>query len=511
MKIRQSILPVLCLSGIAVVCSGTAQATDYYISCTTSGTPSGEGTQTSPWTSLTQANAVTLNPGDNLLFQRGKTCSGQLHPSGHGDDNAAVTIGVWGDESLPQPVIDGNGSHDAVLLTNFPYVTLEGLEIVNASQPGSERNGIQVNLSDIGEARNITLRNLTIHNVRGGDTKSLTGSAGILISVSGDQYPSWYDNLQILNNTIYDVDREGIYFKSLWNKRSEIGTQDTSGVGPWTPSTAVLIKDNTLKSIAGDGVKIDTTEGAVISHNLLAGFQLRSKENNAGIWTFNTNNTRVEYNDVSGGGNSHDGMSFDADGGSINTVFQYNYSHNNAGGLLLICPYSGAVTNGTVMRYNLSYNDKARLFQMCAGSINDAQIYNNSIWHDGADSVIFFQNDGATNVTISWRNNIIQNSGPEMSIAQGENQTLSFYNNDFLGVAPLPPNPDGTVHPGGMSSDPLFVGVNESDVNGFKLRMDSPVIVQGIVIPDNGGQDYYGDPVSQDSAPNMGAYEGKGL
>lgn len=511
MKIRQSVLHMLCMSGIAAVCSGTAQATDYYISCNTSGVPTGEGTQTSPWTSLSQANAITLTPGDNLLFQRGKTCSGQLHPSGHGDDNAPVTISAWGDESLPQPVIDGNGSHDAVLLTNFPGVTLEKLEIVNASQPGSERNGIQINLSDLGEARNITLRNLTIHNIRGGDTKSLTGSAGILVSVSGNQRPSWYDNLQILNNTIYDADREGIYFKSLWNKRPEIGTQDTSGTGPWTPSTAVLIKNNTLKSIAGDGIKIDTTEGAVISHNLLAGFQLRSKENNAGIWTFNTNNTRVEYNDVSGGGNSHDGMSFDADGGSINTVFQYNYSHNNAGGLLLICPYSGAVTNGTIMRYNLSYNDKARLFQMCPGSIDDAQIYNNSIWHDGQDSVIFFQNDGTTSLTINWRNNIVQNSGPEMSIAQSENQTLSFYNNDFLGVVPPPPNPDGTIHPGGMSSDPLFVGVNESDVNGFKLRMGSPVIAQGIIIPDNGGHDYYNDPVSSDKAPNMGAYEGKGL
>lgn len=511
MKFKKSILHMLCLFGIAVACSDTAQATDYYVSCNTSGVPSGEGTQTSPWTSLIQANAVTLNPGDNILFARGKTCSGQLHPSGYGDDNAPVTIGAWGDESLPLPVINGNGSHDAVLLTNFPDVTVQDLEIINASNPGSERNGVQINLSDIGEVRNVTLRNLTIHNIRGGDTKSLTGSAGILISVSGKQRPSWYDKLHILNNTIYDVDREGIYFKSLWNKRPEIGTQDTTGIGPWTPSTAVLLQGNTLKSIAGDGIKIDTTEGAVISHNLLAGFQLRSKENNAGIWTFNTNNSRIEYNDVSGGGNDHDGMSFDADGGSINTMFQYNYSHNNNGGLLLICPYSGAVTNGTVMRYNLSYNDKARLFQMCPGSINDAQIYNNSIWHDGTDSVIFFQNDNATNVTISWRNNIVQNSGPEMSIAQGRNQTLSFYNNDFLGVVTPPPNPDGAIHPGGMSSDPLFVGVNEADVNGFKLRSASPVIAQGIIIQDNGGLDYYGDPVSPDARPNMGAYEGEGI
>lgn len=511
MKKKVSTRYMFCLGAIAFGLSTPVCAAEYYISCNTSGTPAGEGTQASPWTALSQANAVVLAPGDKLLFERGHTCQGQFQPSGQGDDNARVIIGAWGDDTQPLPVIDGNGNHDAVLLRNFPDVTLQDLEIINAANPGSERNGVQVNLSDAGEVKNITLRNLTIHNVRGGDTKSLTGSAGILITVSGESKASWYDNLQVLNNTIYDVDREGVYFKSLWNKRPEVGTQDTTGIGPWTPSTAVLVTGNQLSSIAGDGIKIDTTEGAIISHNTLAGFQLRSQQNNAGIWTFNTNNTRVEYNDVSGGGNSHDGMSFDADGGSINTIFQYNYSHNNAGGLLLICPYSGAVTNGTIMRYNLSYNDKARLFQMCPGSINDTQIYNNSIWHEGDDKVDFYQNDGAVNVTINWSNNIVQNSGPVMSIAQTENQTLSFYNNDFLGVASLPENPDGQINPGGMSADPLFVGVNEQDVNGFKLQAGSPVIGKGILIPDNGGLDYYRNTVSSEVSPNMGAYEGYGI
>lgn len=507
MRITSTTLyPYLCSLFLAFASS--VHATDYYVACNTD-TPSGDGSQTSPWTSLDQVNANALAPGDNLLFIRGYTCTGTLQPIGEGSPENLITIGASGTGNLP--IIDGNGEHNAVLLENMSNVTIQDLEITNATNPGTERNGIRVNLVDYGESQNITLQNLTIHTVRGGDVKSLTGSAGILISVSGDKKASWYDNLQILNNKIYDVDREGIYFKSLWNKRPEVGTQDTIGVGPWTPSTGVIVRGNHLSSIAGDGIKVDTTQGAIIDGNTVAGFQLRSKQHNAGIWTFNTNDTLVENNEVSGGGNSLDGMSFDADGGSINTIFQYNYSHNNVGGLLLICPYSGAVTNDTVMRYNLSYNDKTRLFQVCAGSINNTKIYNNTIWNDGDEKIMFFQNDKAVNVAIEWANNIVQNSGPEMAIAKNSNQALSFYNNNFIGVQTPDANPDGQIHPGAMSIDPQFVGVDPKDVNGFKVRKGSPIITQGKIISDNGGYDYYQSPVSATTPPNIGAYEGSGM
>ena len=493
---------LLALVGVmAFPCS--VMAKDYYIACQ-AGT-AGDGSAGSPFTTLAQINSQTLKPGDRVLFASGAVCKGTFKPKGSGSEAQPIVIGKNGEGKLP--LIDGNGAHDAVLIENMANVTLQDLEVINAANPGTERNGVQLRLEDYGESKNITVKNMVIHNVRGGDVKKITGSSGILVSVMGTNSPSLFDNLLIANNTIYDIDRSGIYFKSLWNKRTEVGKQDTSGIGPWTPSTRVVVRGNKLSSIAGDGIKVDTVQGALIEHNTLAGFQLRSKENNAGIWAFNTQDVTMQYNDVSGGGSSKDGMSFDADGAAMNTLIQYNYSHNNGGGLLLLCPYSGAVTNNTVVRYNISYNDKYRLFQVCPGSSKGNKIYNNTIYHDGQDTVRFFQNDKSPLVEIEWSNNIVINKGPTMSLPQNSSQKFTFNNNNFIGVGPLPNNADGSNNPGGSTLDPEFVGaVSETNPAGFKLTSGSPARNAGKVIADNGGKDYAGFAVSETEVPTLGAF-----
>lgn len=493
---------VLTFIGVmAFPCS--VMAKDYYVACQASA--AGDGSQSSPYATLAQINGQTLKPGDKVLFTSGTVCKGTFKPKGSGSDSQPVIIGKSG--TGKRPLIDGNGAHDAILIENMSNVTLQDLEVINAANPGSERNGVQLRLEDYGESKNITVKNMVIHNIRGGDNKKISGSSGIHVSVMGTNSPSFFDNLLIANNSVYDVDRSGIYFKSLWNKRPEVGKQDTSGVGPWTPSTRVVIRGNTLNSIAGDGIKVDTAQGTLIEKNTLAGFQLRSKEANAGIWAFNTQDVTMQYNDVSGGGNSHDGMSFDADGAAMNTLIQYNYSHNNGGGLLLLCPYSGAVTNNTVVRYNVSYNDKTRLFQVCPGSSKGNKIYNNTIYHDGQDAVRFFQNDKSPLVEIEWSNNIVVNKGPRMELLPSSSQKFTFSNNNFIGVDPLPNNADGSNNPGGSTLDPEFVGpVSETNPTGYRLSAGSPARNAGKVIANNGGKDYDGAAVSETELPTLGAF-----
>src|SRR5699024_4292239 len=254
-----------------------------------------------------------------------------------------------------------------------------------------------------------TVQRLHIYDVLGNDKKGLYGSAGILVGIDGETRKTWFDHLTIAENTIDHVGREGIYFKSTWSVREEVGNQDYTGLGPWTPSTNVVVSGNKLTDIAGDGIKIDTTQGAVVEHNILHGFQLRSAANNAGIWTFNADDTIIQYNEVSGGGSDRYGMSFDSDGGSQGTVIQYNYSHDNAGGFLLLCPYSGAWTHGTVVRYNISRNDDARLFQLCPGDIDDTHIYNNTFINTTTSPTYFLQDDNSKVRGVTWRNNIVLN------------------------------------------------------------------------------------------------------
>jgi hypothetical protein len=74
----------------------------------------------------------------------------------------------------------------------------------------------------------------------------------------------------------------------------------------------------------------------------------------------------IQYNEAYGTKGQRDGEGFDSDWNSKNTLIQYNYSHDNDGGFLLICnegrrdPAENAGNTGTIARYNISQNDRTR-------------------------------------------------------------------------------------------------------------------------------------------------------
>ncbi|MEV8568484.1 right-handed parallel beta-helix repeat-containing protein [Streptomyces sp. NPDC051322] len=471
---------------------------DFHVDC--SATAPGDGSEQHPWTTLDQANAHVYGPGDRLVLKRGTTCTGTLAPKGSGSAREPFTIADYGRDK-ERAVVDGAGAHDAVLLSNTQHVRLTALEITNAANPGSERNAVRLRLTDYGTAHGFEIDHLYIHDVRGGDAKTLTGSSAIHIGVEGTARASRYDGLDIHHNRIEDVDREGIYFKSTFSKRDLVGNQQDPNAypGAWTPSTRVHVHHNTLTSIGGDGMKLDTTSGARVDHNRVDGFQLRSPSANAGIWTFNTDDTTIEYNEVSGGGNSHDGMSFDADGASSHTVFQYNYSHDNKGGFLLVCPYSGAKTVDTVARYNVSHNDGARLVQNCWGPILNTQIYNNTFSNKEQIPAKLVEDAAAatTQHELTFRNNIFASRGAGGYAYDVTIPTISFDHNAFYGIG------SPVADPGGITADPLLR-------DDFRLAGGSPALGAGTAVADNGGKDYFGNRLTP-GTPNIGAYAGRGI
>ncbi|RMJ25807.1 hypothetical protein PHISP_03322 [Aspergillus sp. HF37] len=72
-------------------------------------------------------------------------------------------------------------------------------------------------------------------------------------------------------------------------------------------------------------------------------------------------------------------MSFDVDHSTSGAVYEYNPSHDNEDGFLLLCPYDIPTRNFTV-RYNLSVNDRTRIVQICNGELVGGQIYKNAIY-----------------------------------------------------------------------------------------------------------------------------------
>ena len=94
---------------------------------------------------------------------------------------------------------------------------------------------------------------------------------------------------------------------------------------------------------------------------------LSHEEAAAGIWPWSSDNTLIQYNEVSGHKAKWDGQGYDSDYNCIGTTIQYNYSHDNYGGFLLICNNgfsfkgSGNIgTKQTIIRHNISINDGIR-------------------------------------------------------------------------------------------------------------------------------------------------------
>jgi hypothetical protein len=86
--------------GVAGLAQSQEKGRTFFVS-NVSGDDGGDGLAAqSPWRSLNKVNAVTLRPGDTVLFQRGGVWRGTLVPCS-GREGAPVTYGAYGDGARP--------------------------------------------------------------------------------------------------------------------------------------------------------------------------------------------------------------------------------------------------------------------------------------------------------------------------------------------------------------------------------------------------------------------------
>ncbi len=426
----------MCL-GLAAPASANTPASGHkhYVDC--AAVHSGDGSQGSPWNSLGQANSQKYGPGDQLLFKRGATCVGTLAPTGSGSAAQPFVISDYGHQG-GRAVIDGAGAPSAVWLYNEQHIKLKNLGITNAANPATQRRGVLVQLNDFGTGSGYALQNLYVHDVLGGDLKGPNGSQGIAFTVTGSSVPTKFDGVKILGNTLDHIDRQGIVATlSTWSSRPEVGpTKDTN----WLPSTHIVVEDNALTDIGGDGIVMNTTDAAAVERNTVAGFNKRSAGYNAGIWDFNTNNSLFEYNDVSGGETHRDGMAYDVDQGNIGTTFQYNYSHDNAGGFFLLCNNGPGIIRDAVVRYNFSQNDSFRGVENCAGAVESAQFSNNTIYvGDGVGQTVVNENTTSLR-NVQFDRNIVYKTGSGVANFNLKSGGYTFNDNILTGLLNPPAN-----------------------------------------------------------------------
>ena len=352
---------------LLTACSQSVKTTNYYFDAV-NGDDSNSGTKPGePLKSLSKLMDLEIKPGDSILLKSGVVFTEELFFSGKGEKNRPITIGKYGGEAMPH--IKGDASLlEMVHIFNSEHIILRDLEISNKGEKiRPYLNGLLVEVYNYGKAEDITIDNLFIHDVYGSLIKGEGhehedaggGQAMMLRNYRDDKtdsIPSYFDGLLVQKCLIKDCQRNGIIMWGNWARNI------------WLPNLNVVIRNNVLDGVPGDGIVPTACDGAIIEYNVMKNCPpiLPVTEACDGIWPFSSDNTIIQFNVVDGHKSQTDGYSYDSDYNCTNTQIRYNLSSNNDGGFLLLCnsggwPLDWSVGNvGTVAEYNVSINDGIR-------------------------------------------------------------------------------------------------------------------------------------------------------
>ncbi|MFD0714494.1 right-handed parallel beta-helix repeat-containing protein [Paenibacillus sp. GCM10027626] len=532
----------VCLAGLLVwlgigyawLAAQAAGGSTYYVDPAGSDTNNGlsEGTA---WATLAKVNATTFSPGDRILFKAGGTWTGQLWPKGSGSAGSPIAVDRYGSGSTP--VIAGDNTADpaitaAIKLENQSYWTVQNLAVTfdTSASDNWRRSGVYIHASVPGTYRSIHLKNLDIYNVKSiscwectdgnGQPAGAFNNAAIFVMTEEDPnnyggspnpvIDAKFDDLLIQGNYIHDSTGIGIL---MMNRFGPITADPELN---FHYSTNVHVIGNTIRNIGRDGIVIGGADAPVIEYNAaydlghISRHGVSDQRLIAGMFAFVSRNPLFQFNEVAriaDLGPGQDGEAWDNDWGNTGTTtYQYNYSHDNAGGIIL--QQENTRTNWLVFRYNISQNDGAGT-DLGARFLIDkpgVQAYNNTIYTTGkiqaycqlGDPNAVCGRDLKQNVYF-WNNLFVANEGR----FDGD---YSYDYNVFAGFT-------GPADAHKLTADPLLQAPGTgtdglASVGGYRLVSGSPALASGTAVSYNGGRDYWGNAVPATGAPNRGAYNG---
>jgi len=491
-----ALLAVLCLPSLA-------SATTYYVDCNAGNDGNGGTSPTAAWKSLSPVNAKVFAPGDSLLLITGCTWTGTLQPGGSGTNGNTITINEYGTGAMPH--IEGGGATEAVLLSGQEYWDINNLEVSNQASASGTRRGVRVIAT--GVSNHIHLIGLNVHNISGqlGADATSKNTGGIGFESSGGAGAS-FDDILIENCTITDADDVAIYLDA------DSGTAPRSGNWAQAKWNNVVIQGNQISNIGKNAIIVRSADTSIIQNNVINGAATRLHGN--AIYTIGTLNATIQFNEIYNtaltGYSGLEDAAVDPDNDSVGTLIQYNYSHNNAGGMANpnMIPGAGNYSDGTIIRYNISQDDVNQVIQF-SGAATNTQIYNNTIYiGSGLSPTIFgahlWGGTGGWANNTTYSNNIVYNAGSG-TYSLGGSTNNTFDANLFYGNHPSsePSDPKKlTSNP--LLQDPGSGGTGINTVDGYQLQSGSPAIASGVVISNNGGRDFFGTALPS-GAPDRGA------
>lgn len=522
---------------------------NFYVDSTNgSDTASGES-EVEAWRTLDKLNQVQFSAGDTINLKCGSNWTGTLQPQGSGIPDQPIRIISYGDGV--KPCIDGL-TQDALRLYNQEYWEISDIalksSVINMGGHNSDgsiksktdpsweyQHAVKIHAQDAGTLNHIYLKNLDISNVKCTEAKYTTAAVQFLIS--GDSIPTSWNDIKVEGCTVSHVDSYGILMASSWSGGgSTWGHADYrdelygTGNQAIRYSTNVVISNNYIDSPGTAAICPIAVDGAVIEYNVCSNGN-STFGGNVPVWWTITDDIYIQNNEVYGTiVENEDSQAFDSDGRANRSYVQYNYSHDNPSGFFFVCALGSDYE--IYLRYNISQNDGGSptlhgtqngAFITIGGSssqLGTIDAYNNTFYFDDntAKTPMVTSNwDGVVADPSRYKffNNIFYvDNANDLGWDENLRGTVSnnlYYNSKLGGNSPTIRTDDSNR----IVGDPMLMAAGtggtgngpgvRGNVDGYKLQDDSPCVEAGRVIANNGGKDYWGNPVSDTRNPNIGA------
>jgi hypothetical protein len=445
------------------------------------------------WRSLERANRETFRPGDRILFHAGDTWDGIFDPKGSGSESQPIVVDRYGDGTKPR--LRGRGRVDVVLrLENQSYWEINNLAITNFCESGPrDLRGAEIRARNQGWVRHIYLKGLEIHDINAISDYNDDGSTraksfgGLATIIEGDVKPTAWDDLRIEDCTIRDVGPVGIAMLSTWME----GHRENDPKS-WFPSRGVVIRGNKIERTERNGLIVRGCVRPLIERNYFNGCA-RGGSGNA-CFSFHCDDALFQFNEscfTRYNAGDTDATGFDSDYCCRRSVFQYNYSHDNEYGFMVICNRRPTGFNdGTIVRYNISENDGGNVFRI-SGEVTNTKIYGNTIYvgpnmtnpkEGDPPRVVYFKdwNRGWSD-RMTFSDNVFINRCRDAVYEFGKSKQTRFRHNLFFGEHPASEPRD----PQKIRSDPRLVSPGkagpglEAAIAAYSLQPGAPQLGAG--------------------------------
>jgi len=499
-----------------------------------------------PFKSIAKINQLELKPSDSILFRRGGQWIGNFVPKGSGAKNKRIVIGAYGSGSAP--ILDAQGRISkgetisyTIQLFNQEYIELRDLKIKNYAVSETPRAyplknnityvyapkmGIYIEGRDSGTLHDIQLINLEISDVNG--DMSTKDNGGVFVEITRDkniskQVKSNFDGLYVEGCYIHNVDRTGWSNRSVWDRRSlnsSWGETLANGkIHNWYPNTNVVFRNNKFEKAGANALIVRVAKSPLVEHCFFTHNGIKGSGNAS--FPFNCDDALFQYNEASytyynteADGWDHkpdvDAGGFDSDWNCKNTIIQYNYSHHNGHGGILICNDGSSKTSfndGTIIRYNI-FEDNGHHIVRNSGTTTNTKIYNNVFFagktNDSVQLIYHKSWNGYPDKT-EYKNNIFYSLGKGNRFEFTESTNNTFEANTFFGNIKNEPEDLAKSKKNPLFKSAVTSGTQWKSYLRFLLKNESSDINQGVKIEGHPKEDFLGNPIKGN--PDRGVFE----